>query len=301
MLLLPHKITAPAKINLGLAVGKKLPNNYHEVKTVYTQVTLFDELEFDLGQKKTILSTNHGTLPTDNKNIVLQAVEKLHNHYFLKFHTAPQPLKIFLNKNIPVGSGLGGGSSDAAQTLLALNKIWNLELSHSELLEIAKTLGADVPYQLEGGVKIETQGTKAGILTQLPALPPLFILLCFPNVEMSSAVAFAELDNYRQNQLISNNDLSALINSINSKSPKMIGQLLHNDFETVVFYLHPELAYIKETMLANNAIGSTVSGTGSTIYGIFALLQDAQKAHSRLVEKYPQTFITKQYDQKKTN
>jgi len=301
MLPLPYKTTAPAKINLGLAVGKKLPNNYHEVKTIYTQIDFFDELMFEASQGNTTLSTNHKTLPTDNNNIILQAVARLEKAYLAMFFANPQPLKIFLKKNIPVGSGMGGGSSDAAQTLLALNKIWSLNLSHIELLKISTELGADVPYQLEGGVKFETQGTQAGVFTPLSSLPPLNILICFPDVQKSSFAVFEELDRYRLNQPISDNDLTKLINSINAKSPKLIGQHLHNDFERVLFNSHPELAKIKETMLANNAVGSTVSGTGSTIYGLYTSLQEAKKARSKLITQYPQTVITRPYEKKKRN
>lgn len=284
----PLIIKAPAKINLGLSILGKLSNGYHEVKTIYCQVGLFDELTFQkLNNNKIEISSNNYSLPVNEKNLVYQAILKTKPLMKAGIFTG---LKIFIKKNIPIGSGLGGGSSDAAMTLKAINKLWHLNLSLVQLIKLAKAIGSDVAYQLIGEIQLEHQGVKrAGEFLKLPNLPKCHIVLCFPNIYINSAKAYSQVD-YKN---INNNDLLSLIHSIKQKDLLGIARNLHNDFENWTLRKHPVIKKVKETMLKYDALGSLMSGKGSSVYGLFKDLKKSNQAYQLLKKDFKQTYLVK--------
>jgi 4-diphosphocytidyl-2-C-methyl-D-erythritol kinase len=277
---------APAKINLGLAILGKLPNGYHEVKTIYYQVDLADTQIFnELPEGKIELSSNINSIPLNHKNLVYQAVELVR----AKTKTS-KGVKIFIKKNIPSNAGLGGGSSDAATTLKALNKLWSLKLSPEELIKLAQKLGADVAYSLMGGAQLEIQGgDQAGKFVNLGKLPECLIVICFPNIRLKSRTAYLKVE-YNQ---IAKNDLSSLIAAIKQKNLLLISSALHNDFEIWTLKKYPAIKKIKEMMVKKGALGSLMSGKGSSVYGIFNDLKKAKITEQALKKEFKKTFLVK--------
>ncbi|MDD4938036.1 MAG: 4-(cytidine 5'-diphospho)-2-C-methyl-D-erythritol kinase [Candidatus Shapirobacteria bacterium] len=278
---------SPAKLNLGLSIIKKL-NHYHQVKCIYTQISLFDYLSIRPIKPDTIKINikNCPNLPTDNNNLIYQAVNLLKQKFNIK-----TGVSIKLIKNIPIGSGLGGGSSNAAVVLKALNKIWHLNLSLSKLINLAKPLGMDLPFSLVGGVKSEIQGDTSGKLISLPSLPKCYIVLCFPDIFISTTDAFQQVDY----QSINKNNLNSLASSIKSKNLKTIGQHLHNDFNIWTPKKFPVINQIKSVMINNQSLGVSITGKGPTVFGIFYDFKSAKKTKSDLISTYKNTFLVKPF------
>ena len=247
------KVKAYAKINLVLDVIGRRPDGYHEVETILQSVDLYDELRF--APASTIhMETRGCRLPRDDRNIVLKAAKKL-----LAYAGIKAGVRIWLDKRIPVGAGLGGGSADAAATLVGLNQLWGLNLPRVELEKIAVTLGADVPFCLRGGTVLAT-----GIgeqLTDLPPLPSLPVFLAKPPFKVSTAkiynnLALAAVERHPNVQLV-----ATLIKQEGMVPPKFLGNLL----EEVTLRLYPEL---KEAMVwfTNRGLPVRMSGSGPTLF-----------------------------------
>ncbi len=300
-MLAKHFLTtlSPAKVNLGLSILNKLPNGYHEVKTIYSQISLFDELSFILLDTDDVtLKSNSSEIPKDEKNLVIKVAKLIQKQLGVN-----KGVHIKITKNIPIESGLGGGSSNAAQTILAVNQLWKLNLTQSEMIELAKTIGADVAYQLEGGIKLETQGGKgSGQFENLPNLPKCLIVLCFPGVSISSFLAYEEFDRFKTKEYTTQaNNLAPLIEAIKKQNISLIGRGLFNDFETLIFKKYPLLKGIKNQMIEYGAQGALLSGKGSSVFGLFSNKTDAQKTYEKLLKKYPHTYLTTPYEKEEKN
>ena len=258
------KLLAPAKINLGLNILQKLPNNFHEVKTIYTQISLFDLIELEE------IKDNIIDFP-DKSNLVYKVAELVKKELKIE-----KGVKIKLIKNIPVGSGLGGGSSDSAQVLKGLNKLWRLKLGQKNLIELAKKLGSDVAYQIVGGTKLEIQGGgKAGKFKDLGNLIKGWVVVCVPEIFISSKKAYQKIEYDKI-----------------GKHPV----LWHNDFEIWTLKQYPEIKKIKELMTKCGAKHSLMSGKGSAVWGIFTEKKEAEKAYNQFKLKYNKIYLTKTYD-----
>jgi len=254
------KLKAPAKINLGLSILVKLPNGYHRVKTIYTQISLFDLIEMeDIKERKIDFP--------DKSNLVYKAAELL---------IKDQGVRIKLTKKIPMGSGLGGGSSDAAAVLKGLNKLWQLNLNQKELIDLGKKLGSDVAYQIVGGTKMEVQGgSKAGKFIDLGKVIDGFVVVCVPKIFISSKEAYSQVED--------------------DKSGKQ-EVLWHNDFEIWTLPKYPEIKTIKETMLKNGAEKSLMNGKGSAVFGVYNEKKSAEKAYKQLKNIYQKTWMVEAYN-----
>ena len=282
-----RKITlkAPAKINLGLSILRKLPSGYHRVKTVFTQVSLYDTLTIKEANKKIRIFCDDKSIPTDKRNLVYQAFLLLREKAKIK-----KGATIFIKKRIPKESGLGGGSSDAARTLVGLNKLWCLNLSSKELEELAQKIGMDVCYQLRGGVKLEIQGEKKPKFKRLKNLPKeALIVLCFPGIFIKSSWAYQKIEYDK----IGKDNLTALIQAINNQDLLKIGQNLHNDFELWTSKKYPLIKKIKEQILSSGALGSLMSGKGSAVFGIFNDFRKAKFIKDLLKKDFKTTFLVK--------
>ncbi|PIS09228.1 4-(cytidine 5'-diphospho)-2-C-methyl-D-erythritol kinase [Candidatus Beckwithbacteria bacterium CG10_big_fil_rev_8_21_14_0_10_34_10] len=279
-------LKAPAKINLGLSILRKLPNGYHEVKTIYVQISLFDLLSFkEIKENKIIIDCNSKAIPINYKNLVYQAA------WWLKKETrVKKGIRIRLKKNIPVGSGLGGGSSDAAVVLKELNNFWHLNLSKNKLISIAKNIGADVAYHLVGGTQLETQGgEKAGRFIALNKLPPCYILLCVPDIRLESSQEYS----WVKYDVIGKNSLELLIKALASGDLAKISANLHNDFELWVLEKYPLIRKIKEEMIKYGALNSLMSGKGSAVFGIFDSLKKAKLAQDYFKQSCYKIFLVR--------
>jgi len=249
-----------AKINWSLRVLGKRPDGYHEVETILQTVSLHDELRFVRSEAQITLHCDYPEVPTGETNLIVRAARMLSDRY----RPAAGAI-IHLHKKIPPQGGLGGASSNAAVTLVALAELWRLDLSLSDLTAIAGQLGADVPFFLLGGRAV---GTGIGTtLTPVSDGPHLSLIIVTPNASVSTANAYAAL---QCSALTTTNSATILTNSraeaISSKSDQY---LLHNDFEKVIFEIEPEIKRVKMALLDAGALGVLLAGSGSSVFGIF--------------------------------
>lgn len=254
-----------AKVNLSLRILGKRPDNYHEIQTVLQTVSLHDRLSLvKTSGGKIVFSCDDPAIPVDGSNLVVMAAEAIRE----KFRVASS-CEIHLAKRLPVQAGLGGGSSNAAATLRALTRLWNLPATTPDLLELATTLGADVPFFIEGGCALATGiGTD---LTPLPDLPQLQVLIVAPPVTVSTKTAYQAL---KAPALTTSDSVFRLAISrtqaIFSDSKQWgLCDHLENDFERVIFDIEPEIRRVKEALIQAGARCALLAGSGSSVFGIF--------------------------------
>jgi len=265
-------IHAPAKINVGLNIVQKRDDGYHNLETIFYQISdLFDLLTFEMSDKFELV------LPKENQdlaynNIIIKAVKLLE----LKVDKSLK-VKIMLKKNIPIGAGLGGGSSDGATTLKAMNELFDLNLTHDELKNLALELGSDVPLFL---YDYPTIGKSRGEdLEKLEFEIDKPILLVNPGIHISTKDAFSNI--IPKPNIFDYSEIKQF--QMSEWNGKVV-----NDFEKSVFKLYPEIAEVKETLNKNGALFSLMSGTGSTVYGIF---ESFEKANT-VAELFPKSYFT---------
>ena len=278
------EILACAKINLLLAVGARRADGYHEIESVMQTLDLYDRLTFEKTDSGRIeLSCSRPYIPTDERNLVYKAAARFFETTGLK----PDGVKIHLVKNIPVGAGLGGGSSDAAAALTALNRLYHTGLSKEELAGIAAGIGADVPFFLYGGACLARGiGEK---LEPIPALPDVPVLLVKPSFSVSTPKAYAAFDEYG---LQPYPDSDAMLAALRSGDTGKICAALGNSLEAPVCAMHPKIAEIRELLLSLSACGAMMSGAGSAVFAIFRNKQEAQNAKLTLSKSYGRCYLT---------
>lgn len=261
-----------AKINLGLRVLGRRTDGFHNIITVFQTVSLADQLIFSLDDDLR-LECSDTFLPTDRGNLIIKAAESLQEMAGVKVGAS-----IRLQKNIPSPGGLGGGSSNAAITLLALNKIWKLGCSKEDLNNLASSLGSDVPFFLIGGTAIGTgRGTEIEPLPDLRSTP---MILVTPNISVSTATAFRALNFIG---LTTDSAESILLNCrFEADSASLDVLNLENDFEKPVFKTHPEIKRVKRRLLELGASKAALSGSGATVYGSFENEETRQTAMKAL-------------------
>ena len=263
-----HDVKSYAKLNLGLRVLNKRPDNYHNLNSIFVQINLYDTLTF-IQSNKFSIECNNTNVPINTTNTIHKAFSILNKNY--KMNTQ---FKIKLDKSIPLESGLGGGSSNAATTLITLNQLNNLKLNKKELIAIAKQIGSDVPFFIEGGIK-QIQGVGDIINNySAPILSTLTFILIFPKFSISTPWAYKKLKKTLHNH-IDSNKFPALDEYVDWK-------LFDNDFEKVVGSAYPEIFEIKEVLLNNGALYSGLSGSGSTMFGVYNNKEFILKAQNKL-------------------
>ncbi len=274
------KILSPAKINLFLHVCGKRPDDYHELFSLMCCITLFDELSLQIGRGKTIeIHCSHPNVPADDTNLAHRAA-----CLFQSKLGSTQGVNIHLNKNIPVAAGLGGGSSNAASILTALNTFYDRPFSREQLMELGLTLGADVPFFIFQKPAIAT-----GIGEKLEAFEgalPYHILLLYPGFNVSTAETYQNL-----NFGLTNDQKKPTSNhlKLNRFDP---AHHLTNDLERVTAPKYPEIGLAKEKLLNLGAIGALMSGSGPTVFGLFDNAETAKSAGQSLaVDKDFQLFL----------
>ena len=265
----PFLVKAPAKINFRLDVLKKRPDGYHELRMLMQRIDLCDDIEILLTEKPGIeISCNLPYIPRDRRNIVWKAAEEM-----LRLSGRDVGVKIRLDKNIPVGAGLGGGSSNAASTLMALNEMLGTALTDGQLMEIGVKLGADVPFFIFGKPDIaEGVGEK---FTPLEDLPEVWILLVYPDIHVSTSWVYRNLD-------LTSEKVAAKL-PIHFKTVTELCSILSNDLETVTIGRYPLIADIKKLLTGAGAKGVLMSGSGSTVFALF----DSRSAANDALQSLP--------------
>ncbi|MBF0445466.1 MAG: 4-(cytidine 5'-diphospho)-2-C-methyl-D-erythritol kinase [Magnetococcales bacterium] len=274
------KFTAPAKVNLALRVVGKRPDGYHLLQTVMTFFPLFDHLEIELlPQNAGIkLSCQPEVTPKPEDNLIYKAAKAFALSSGVKTGVA-----IKLTKNIPHGGGLGGGSSDAATTLLALNKMWDINWPIAKLIDLGVSLGADIPIFLGGqGALAQGIGEK---LTFLPDLPTATLVLINPGITISTKDVFTTLAGNFPNHPL---PLSA-----ETIKDGCLPALLENDLEPIVKNITPLIAEMADSLINAGANATLMSGSGSSLFGYFKKKEQATNAVNALKQRHPTWKITK--------
>lgn len=275
-------LKAKAKVNLSLDVIGVREDSYHEMRMINHSINLEDILTFEPYDKGIILTSNDQTIPLDERNLVMKAARKLQGRFDIK-----QGVKIHLEKRIPARAGLAGGSSDAAATLKGLNIIWNLKLSRAELLAIGVTIGADVPYCLVGGTAlVEGIGEKITPLKELKNMP---VLVVKPEIDIATPWAFKKLDELT---IEKHPDINEVIQLLEANDYAGLKDTVGNVFEAVAFTAYPEIAAVKKTMLAQGAVASIMTGSGSTVIGYYPNQEAAEQSYRQFKKKYTMCFLT---------
>ncbi|GHT33546.1 4-diphosphocytidyl-2-C-methyl-D-erythritol kinase [Endomicrobiia bacterium] len=252
-------LQAPAKINLFLEIQNKRSDGYHNLESIMQTISLYDNLSFEIADKDISLKSNDKSLPVDEANIVYKAAKTVKTHFNVN-----KGVKICLTKEIPMKAGLGGGSSDAAATLEALVKLWNIKTTKDKLEQIAVELGADVPFFLTGGTAL-CKG-KGEIVTSLASIGKLNVVLVNPGFGIPTASVYKKIKFPLTNKVKVNKIKTVVCGGLFGTENAFSS--CFNRFEEFVFSSYPELTKIKSVL---NELGcmSLMSGSGATVFGIF--------------------------------
>jgi 4-diphosphocytidyl-2-C-methyl-D-erythritol kinase len=266
-------IDAPAKINLTLDVLYKRPDGYHEVEMIMQSIALKDHVTLEpLPQKVVEVFTDCPCLPAGENNLAYKAAKLMISEFNLD-----AGVKITINKNIPLAAGLAGGSSDAAAVILGMNELFDLKKSRQELMTLGKRIGADVPFCIHGGTALAR-----GIGEKVEALKPLpkvALLLVKPPYLVSTREVYSRLD---VKAIRKRPDTPAMVRTIEEENIYAMAGELCNVLEEVTFSLHPELESIKEELKRHGALGSLMSGSGPTVFGIFESEKEVRRAREKV-------------------
>ena len=276
-----------AKINLILHVTGRHADGYHSLETLFQTIELHDELEFRFSKSESfqvILESSESGLANDSSNLIYKACEAFHQAYPVQLK-----IEVKIKKRIPIGGGLGGGSSNAAVTLVALSRFLDWPLTKDHLIDLGKNLGADAPFFLFGGSAIGSE--RGDQITQLPDLESADVLLICPAFSCSTAEVYRKFDEQSLLTLRANS-----IKILPDQRPESLRGLVsqfENDLEKVVFVLYPELDSIKKRLTEQGAIAAALTGSGSAVFGLF----DDENSRDKAAEHFPGSiktrFITK--------
>jgi len=260
---------SPAKVNLFLKVLSKRPDGYHNIYSLVDPISLFDLIHIEEHDgNHIIVKDDKGVLPEGEQNTVYRAARLIKEKYSVR-----KGVSIYIEKKIPIGSGLGGPSSNAATVLKALAGMWGISVSDREFIDLGKSIGADVPLFLYGKPCI-MEGI-GDIITPVE-LPSLWYLIVYPNVVLSTREAYSRLKIVLTNN---ENDIKLMGNF------KKIGDIadsLENDLEQIGMIMCPQIKTIKDLLMKTGALGALMSGSGSSIFGVFQSESDMEGA-SRFV------------------
>ena len=288
------QLKALAKINLGLDVLRRREDGYHDVKMIMQTIGLHDDLEIRKTKTPGIqVKTNLYYLPTNENNLVYKAAKLLMDEFQIQ-----DGVSIQLKKRIPVAAGMAGGSSDGAAVLWGINQMYGLGLSMQALMERGVRLGADVPYCIQRGTALaEGIGEK---LSVLPPMPKCTILIAKPGISVSTKFVY---ENLHANDLKPEQhpDVDSMIEAMRQKDLGLLCSRMGNVLETVTIPAYPVINEIKRTMMDNGAIGSMMSGSGPTVFGIFDSPVAAKQAMKavRAAKLAKQIFLTTPYNVKR--
>ncbi len=252
---------AYAKINISLDVTGRRPDGYHDMLMVMQTITLCDELELTLTPgKPSRAECNLRFVPCDERNLAVRAA----NVFFAETGIENMGARIKMQKRIPVGAGMAGGSSDAAAVLRALDRLCDTRLGGARLEEIAARIGSDVAFCVCGGTQLASG--RGECLTPLPQMPDCTVVVCKPDFSISTPELFKKLDSVR---LRCHPNTQDIIELLRKGELAKIARRMYNVFEDVPDRRHKEIAAIKSTMLDCGALGAVMTGTGSAVFGLY--------------------------------
>ncbi len=281
-------LTAPAKINWFLKIIGKRDDGYHEIRSLMQCVSLSDKLCFEHSEHITVVTDT--PIPLE-ENLVYRAARMLQ-----EISGTSQGVKITLKKEIPLAAGLGGGSSDAAVTLIGLNRFWKLGLPVDELVGLGTRLGSDIPFFFRGPAAI-VEGR--GDIVKPVHMRSYILVLVKPRFEVSTAWAYREIDQANDNrtrngELLTkeDNSFTLLLHAFEKGDFTSLSSLLRNDFDPYVIRRFPVIGEIRENLLRSGALFSSMSGSGPTVFGVFGEVRDAENALERMIPHWCRTVRT---------
>jgi len=278
-----------AKINLDLRVLGTRPDGYHDLKTVFQSLALFDNVTVTARRGPLAVTCDEPDIPTDQRNLVWKAASLLHRVATGK-QSAPAGIAIDLRKRVPSEAGLGGGSSNAAMTLLALNKLWKLDLDLASLTRIGARLGADVPYFLVGGTALGLG--RGDDIYPLADMPPVHVVILRPGFGVATNDAYTWFD-------------EELRRAAKEPAPRVVppgwpawSTTLRNDLEIPVVRHHPAIGRIKQSLVDAGAAFAAMSGSGSAVFGLFERADAARRTANDLARPGWLSLLTRTLDRK---
>ena len=272
-----------AKVNLTLDVTGKRPDGYHDIITIMRSVNLYDTVTAELTEAPGIqLTTTLDWLPTDSKNIAYRAAEKL-----LAETGAKVGVKLHIQKTIPCGAGMGGGSADGAIVLALLNRLLGNPVTDEKLLELGAGIGADVPFCLMGGTAVATGiGEKLEPVKVNGTVP---VLIVKPEVSVSTPEMYRIID---ECEITVRPDTNAAVEALKTGNVKAVANTMCNIMEPPAVSMHPVIGEIRDGMLKNGALGAMMTGSGSAVFGIFDTTEAADKCGRLFAEKFENVYST---------
>lgn len=276
---------AYGKINLALEVHSRRPDGYHELSTVMQTVGIYDKVTVSNECERGIhISCDLPFIPLDERNIVYKAAQL----FYLALGKEDYSVSIDLKKHIPVGGGMAGGSTDGAAVLMSLNEIEKRPFDKDALLKIGGKLGADVPFTMMGGAAVAT-----GIGTELIPVPPInlpccTIVLCKPKFSVSTKCAFESLD---PSSFTDDDRCGKIVKYLKEGDAESVAKNLYNSFEAPIIKMKPEIQKIKCKLYECGAMGALMTGSGSTVYGLFSSCKKAEDAKNIIGKCMAETYI----------
>ena len=280
------KTRAYAKINLALDVLEKLDDGYHRVNMVMQSIDIFDDIDIKLIKGGRIEAyTNRSYIPSDMKNLACRAAAE----YMAAAGIEGYGVSMRINKRIPVCAGMGGGSSDAAAVIRALDGLFGSGMSDEQLAMIGRNVGSDVVFCLFGGTMIAKE--KGDVLQRIPDLPDAFITVCKPSFSVSTPALFSRIDSCKIKR---HPDIEGMVEAIEKGDIGSVARRCYNVFEDVLPNREQRIVdNIKGIMLSCGALGAAMTGTGSAVYGIFKDEKLAESAVHTLRREYTQCFLAR--------
>ena len=277
------KIKAYGKVNISLDVVGKREDGYHLLSMIMQNIDLYDEIEVETQECGIILECNKSYVPVDNRNLAYKAAEIFKERYDIV-----DGVKINIEKNIPVSAGLAGGSTDAAAVLKVMNKLFNVNATEEELMELGLKLGADIPYCIHGGTAL-CEGI-GEIITPIKPFRDKIVVLVKPAFGVSTKEVYK---NFNLEKVKQHPKTAEIINAIENDDLNFVASNMKNLLENVTLRKHKILIKIKEEMNACGAINSMMSGSGPTVFAFFDDMLKAQRCFEKMKKKYSDVFITR--------
>lgn len=266
------ELNAYAKINLSLDVLGEREDGYHDVRMITQSINLHDVLRFNERQNGIRLYCTNSKVPCDSTNTVYKAFMIIKERFGIT-----SGMEADIEKNIPCAAGLAGGSTDAAAAIIAANELWNIKMTYGEMLQIAKQVGADVPFFLKGGCML-AEGI-GEVLTEINSIKGVNIVLAKPNISVSTKETYQSL---HLDEIVLRPDIDRLARALNDGNIKYVADNMVNVLEVVTAKKYPVIGEIKNIMIQFGALGSLMSGSGPTVFGIFESMEDAERCYNRL-------------------
>ncbi len=264
------------KINIGLRIVGRRKDGYHNLESVFQEITLFDEILIKKREAGIRIRTDCESLPTDENNLCYQAYQLL-----VKEHGLKDGVEIEIIKNIPIGSGLGGGSSNAATCLKAFNRMFELGLSRGELIRLAAQIGSDVPFFIVG--KTALVKGRGEVVIPIRFLSDYHLLIVFPQVQVSTAFIYKNFE-FALTKYKWNVKFEAVISRVRTLDDLSV--YFSNDLEEVAGRFYPEIAEVRQKIWESGARFVSLSGSGSAVYGIFPMEVDLEPVRKQFVPRY---------------